>query len=327
MRLPQSNLRRRLPTVMIGLLLCVGTSPVWAGVHSGEKIYHDQCARCHGVKGEGTEDNYPDPLEGDKSVAQLTSYIHKSMPDDLDTKLPADEAAKVAAYIYDAFYSPEARVRNKPARVELSRLTVRQYQNAVADLVGSFRSPANWGNERGLRGEYSQSRYVGEGKKHFERTDPEVDFDFGDGSPDSKELDAKEFSVRWHGSVYAPDTGDYDFVIRTQHSARLFVNDMETPLVDAWVKSGDDPEHRATIRLLGGRAYPIRLEFSKANQGVNDKDQHKRHPPPKKAFISLSWKRPNHTLSVIPSRDLSVKDSPEVFVVQAHFPPDDRSVG
>ncbi len=327
MRLPQSILRNR-PQMIVAFLLCVITAATaLADGPTGEKIYHDQCARCHGAKGEGTEDNYPDPLEGDKSVAQLSKYIHESMPDDLDTKVPADEAAKVAEYIYDAFYSPEARVRNKPARIELSRLTVRQYQNAVADLIGSFHSTVDWGSERGLRGKYSQSRYVDDGDKHFERTDPQVDFDFGDASPDPKKLAAKEYSARWEGSVFAPDTGDYDFVIRTQHSARLFVNNMQTPLVDAWVKSGNDPEHRATIRLLGGRAYPIKLEFSKANQGVHDEDKHKLHPPPEKAFIALAWKRPNHTLTVIPSRNLSVKDSPEVFVVQAHFPPDDRSVG
>ena len=45
----------------------------------------------------------------------------------------------VADYIYDAFYSSAARARNQPARVELSRLTVNQYANVVADLVGSFR--------------------------------------------------------------------------------------------------------------------------------------------------------------------------------------------
>ncbi|HEX5471626.1 MAG TPA: DUF1592 domain-containing protein [Lacipirellulaceae bacterium] len=327
MRLPQSNLRSLLPASLAVLLPAVFTSLVVAAAPGGEQIYHDQCARCHGPKGEGTTDNYPDPLEGDKSVAQLTKYIHKSMPDDLDTKVPADDAAKVAAFIYEAFYSPEARVRNKPARVELARLTVRQYQNAVADLIGSFRGFAEWGSVRGLQGAYSDSRYIGDGKKHFERTDPQVDFKFGDESPDPKKFDAKEFSVRWHGSVFAPDTGDYDFVIRTQHAARLFVNDMQNPLIDGWVKSGNDSEQRATIRLLGGRAYPIRLEFSKANQGVNDKDKKKRHLAPPKAFISLAWQRPNHTLEVIPSRNLSVIDSPEVFVVQAHFPPDDRSVG
>ena len=56
----------------------------------------------------------------------------------------ATDAEKVAAYIYEAFYSKTAQARNTAARIELSRLTVRQYRNAVADLIGSFREPGNW---------------------------------------------------------------------------------------------------------------------------------------------------------------------------------------
>ncbi len=228
------------------------------------------------------------------------------MPDDAEKKVSADDAAQVAGYIYDAFYSPEARARNKPARIELSRLTVRQYQNAIADLIGSFRPAFEWGAERrGLRGEYNQSRYPGADKqKRFERDDQQVDFDFGEASPDPKQLEPNEFSVVWRGSVLAPDTGEYEFVIRTQHAARLYVNDYETAIIDAWVKSGDDAEHRGTIRLLGGRAYPIMLQFSKANQGVGDKKNHESHKPLANAFISLAWKRPNHTLETIPARQL-----------------------
>src|SRR2546421_10998299 len=106
-------------------------------------------------------------------------------------------------------------------------------------------------------------------------------------------------------------------MLRTQHAARLYVNNTQEPLIDAWVKSGDDSEHRAAIRLLGGRFYPIKLEFSKANQGVGDKEKHKHHKAPAKAFITLAWKRPNHTVEVIPSRSLSTNESPEMFVVQA----------
>ena len=106
-------------------------------------------------------------------------------------KRPPTIRPKSPTYIYDTFYSPEARVRNKPARIELSRLTVRQYQNAVADLIGSFQPAAEWGAERGLHAEYNQSRHIGsDKKKHFERTDPQVDFDFGDASPDPKQLEA-----------------------------------------------------------------------------------------------------------------------------------------
>src|SRR3954468_21796665 len=178
MRLSQDIARDRLPALAAVLLLSLHATPVSAAEKTGEQIFSGQCARCHGSHGEGTEDNYPDPLEGDKSVAQLTKLIHETMPDDAETKTPADDSAKVAQYIYDSFYSPEARVRNKPARVELSRLTVRQYQNALADLVGHFRGAAEWGSERGLRGEYNQSRNIsGDPKKHFERLDSQVDFD------------------------------------------------------------------------------------------------------------------------------------------------------
>jgi Protein of unknown function (DUF1592)/Protein of unknown function (DUF1588)/PA14 domain/Protein of unknown function (DUF1595)/Protein of unknown function (DUF1585)/Cytochrome C oxidase, cbb3-type, subunit III len=329
MRLPQHILRNRLPALAAALILCLysSSSPA-ADAPTGDRIYKEQCARCHGKSGEGTDDNYPDPLEGDKSVAQLTKLIHETMPDDADIKTSADDSVTVAEYIYNTFYSPEARVRNKPARIELSRLTVRQYQNAVADLLGSFLPPSAWGTERGLHAEYYQSQFPGdEKKKHFGRNDPQVDFDFGDASPDPKQLEADEFSAIWKGAVLAPDTGEYEFVIRTKHAARLYVNGFETALIDAWVKSGDDPEHRATIRLLGGRAYPIMLQFSKANQGVKNKKNHESHKPPSKAFVSLAWKRPNHTVEIIPARSLSTSNWPESFVVQTRFPPDDRSVG
>ena len=41
------------------------------------------------------------------------------------------------------------------------------------------------------------------------------------------------------------------------------------------VRSGSDTEYRGSIRLLGGRMYPLRLEFSKAKQGVDDSKKKK----------------------------------------------------
>ena len=295
---------------------------------TGAAIFRDQCARCHGPAGEGTEEFYPDRLAGDRSVEQLAALIAESMPEDADEKCPPEDARKVAAYIYDAFYSPDAQLRNKPARIELSRLTVRQYQNAVADLVGSFRAPSKWGSERGLRAKYNPTRNFRNDDKSVKRVDPAVDFDWGEESPVPEELDAKEFSVRWQGSLLAPDTGEYEFVVRSEHATRLWINDMQQPLIDAYVRATTDKEFRGTTRLLGGRAYPIKLEFSKANQGVNDAKKNKDKPkPPVKAYISLSWTRPHHTEEVIASRNYSVERNAEVFVLHAPFPPDDRSVG
>lgn len=312
------------------LLLATAISSV-AEERSGEQIFRELCASCHGMSGEGTKDQ-PKVLAGDLSVEQLASVIDKTMPEGEPEKCVGEDAKKVASYIHDKFYSPIAQARIKPARVELSRLTVRQYQNVLTDLIGSFRQASRWEEAGGLRGEYYKGRRTRGGDRAIDRIDPVVQFDFGVDSPAPEKMEAHEFSIRWEGSLLAPENGLYEFVVKTDHATRLWVNDNgrnegETPLIDAWVKSGNDTEYRGSIRLLGGRVYPLKLEFSKAKQGVNDSKKQKQPPPARKASIALEWKTPSHAQEVIPARCLSRREAPEVFVCETPFPPDDRSIG
>ena len=295
---------------------------------TGEQIYKRMCLDCHGATGEGSED-YPRVLAGDRSVAQLSKLIARTMPDDDPGTCVGDDAEKVAAYIYEAFYSKQAQERSKPPKIELSRLTVRQYQNTLADLIGSFRGPAiaTWGETRGLRGEYFKSRRYRDSDRVIDRVDPEVQFDFGEESPDPSTIDdPSQYSIRWQGSLRAPETGEYEFNVKTDQAMRFWVNDLDRPLIDATVKSGSDLDHRETIRLLGGRVYPLRIEFSKAKQGVDDSKKGKK-PKPVKASIALEWTPPHRSAEVIPSVVLSPVASIESYVVTTPFPPDDRSVG
>ncbi|WP_165251556.1 DUF1592 domain-containing protein [Paludisphaera soli] len=290
----------------------------------GQALYAKQCLSCHGAAGEGSED-YPYALVGDKSVKELSSYITKTMPEDDPGTCVGEDAEAVASYIHEAFYSSIAQARNKPARIELSRLTVRQYQNALTDLIGGFRGPMEWDGPKGLQGVYSKShQHWKKEDRIIDRVDPRIQFDFGVNLPDSQEV-GHRFFIRWEGGVLAPDTGDYEFVVRTEHSTRLWINDLEKPLIDRWVKSGNDTEFRETIRLIGGRVYPIRLELSKGKQGVDDSK--KVTPEPTKASIALLWKRPKAVVEPITERHLSPKRTPELFVLQTPFPPDDRSMG
>ncbi len=301
-----------LAAVLIGATTVSSLALAQDPPHEGEAIYRQHCAHCHGATGEGTEDN-PKPLIGDRPVADLAKVIHDTMPEDDPEAVVDEDAKKVAAYIHEAFYSPLAQARVRPPRVELSRLTVRQYQNTLADVIGAFSSTAVWGEERGLRGRYYNERRMGRNSQ-IERVDPRVSFQFGEASPDPDKVKPEEFSIRWEGSVLAPDTGEYELIVKTENSARLWLNDDARPLIDAWVKSGDDTEYRASVFLLGGRIYPLRLEFSKSKQQ-------------KTSSIGLEWKPPHRVGEVIPPRYLSPQRAPEVFVVQTAFPPDDRSVG
>jgi mono/diheme cytochrome c family protein len=299
-------------------LACLAAMAAPAGAHGAEKdiglrVYQQQCAACHGANGEGVKGEYDKPLIGDRSIGQLAELIAETMPADDPDACVGEDAAAVAAYIHEAFYSLTARARNQPARIELSRLTVRQYHNAVADLVGSFRPPAELSNRRGLQAEYFNSRRLRRDALVLQRRDPAIAFDFGSASPIPDRIGQEEFAIRWRRSIFAPDTGDYEFILETQNGARLWVNDVDRPLIDAWVRSRDDTEQRATIRLLGGRVYPLRLEMFKF-----------RDPS---VAVALKWKPPHQAVEVVPQRHLSPDRAPPLMVVATPFPPDDRSIG
>lgn len=296
--------------LLVPALALAGADP------AGEQIYRHECARCHGASGEGVQDEYGKPLAGDKSVSELSALIAKTMPADEPGKCVGTDANQVAQFIYDAFYSPVAQERNRPARVELSRLTVRQYRQSIADLIGSFRWNGNWGEQRGLQGEYFSSRKFRKEDRVIDRLDPVVDFNFGATSPQPDKIKPEEFAIRWHGGLLAPETGDYEIILVSENGARLWLNDNVKPLIDASVKSGSDTEHRETIRLLGGRVYPLRLETSKSKEAKE-----------KSASITLKWQLPHRAAEVIPARNLSPQNFPQVCVASAAFPPDDRSLG
>jgi cytochrome c553 len=321
------NCARSTWTFLLACVLALCASAARADAPSGAEIYKEQCIRCHGAQGQGTK-RYKQRLEGDRSVAQLAALIHKTMPDDAVGLLSPEEAQAVAAYVHESFYSPLARERTRGARIELARLTTRQYRQVVADLVGSFRSQPKWDDRPGLNGEYFNSRRFRASDRVLERTDTSVNFDFGTEGPVAGKFDPNEFSIRWTGSLLAPETGEYQFIIRTEHAARLWVNDTKRPLIDAWVKSGKDTEFTGSLFLVAGRMVPLRLEYSKAKQGVDDSQKNKgKKPPAVKSSIALLWKEPHGTIEPIPGRQLSPASSPEAFLCSTPFPPDDRSYG
>ena len=107
-----------------------------ATAESGAQIYQRLCAKCHGAKGEGVADKYDDPLYGERTLASLAKYIDRSMPENAPEKCNADESQRVAAFIYDAFYSAEARQRNNPPKRVPQRLTNRQDLNNTMQTAG-----------------------------------------------------------------------------------------------------------------------------------------------------------------------------------------------
>lgn len=281
---------------------------------AGHKIYVEQCAKCHGNDGQGVADVNEQPLGGMKSLAELVKLIDETMPEEAPETCSGQDAELVAKYVFETFYSAAAKEEIAAARIRLSRLTVRQYLSTAADLMAEFKGLARVGEQRGLKAEYFKDRRFRGDQRAEQRIDPLVDFDFGDKVPHEKVPNAEEFSIRWQGSVLAEDTGDYEFILQTVNGARLWVNDNNTPLIDAWVSSkGQMSEHRGTIRLIGGRPYPIRLDTFKFKESA--------------ASIRLEWQPPHKAREVVPERNLSPDQVPSTLVIQTPFPPDDRVSG
>lgn len=306
-----------LPELIWVLLLCLwaGQGSVMAAsskkVPSGAEIFKKQCAGCHGKGGEGVQGKYDEALSGDWSVEKLARVIDRTMPEDKPDTLNTEGAMAVAKYIHDSFYSREARARNNPVRVELVRLTNQQYANTVADLLKGFSNDeAKIGTERGWRGTYFNSRNFG--RKMFDRVDPLVNFDYGTENPDVRVTGTNEFSIRWQGSLIAEESGTYEFILKTPNGTRLWVNDTEVPLIDAWVTSGQ-AEYKATIKLIGGRVYPLMLDMFKFKD--------------KTASIALEWIPPHGAQQLLPKRNVAPVQVRSTFVLNTPFPPDDSSVG
>jgi mono/diheme cytochrome c family protein len=291
----------------------------------GRRIYQKQCASCHGAKGEGVKDKYADALTGDWSVSKLTRYVQANMPEDKPETLSLAEAEAASRYLHDSFYSRAAQARINPARVELAYLTTQQYAITVADLLRGFGEPDGAvPAERGLnatyysvaqRGRFDAAKIVHRG------VDRELDFTFAEGTPAREKIGGvTDFSMQWRGALVADETGDYEIVVRTPNSVRVWINSEPNPgeaIIDVNVSTPESPDHRATVRLLGGRVYPIAVDYwaLPAKPGA---------PPP--AF-SLRWKPPHGSERPIPRRNLSPARVRPTFVTVTRFPADDSSVG
>ncbi len=301
------------------ILAAVGMTLVW-NVNTafafdkalGAKIFAQKCVRCHGKDGKGNPEMDVAPLSGEQTLDELTQAIAETMPEDDPETCVGKEARAVAGYVLEKFFDAPADVAGQRPRIDMARLTVGQYRQAIADLGTEVYSTRPATNRHGLEAIYHNHRHLRHDKRVIVRFDPIVDFDFGEGSPDEK-IGKDEFAIQWHGSLYAPETGEYEIVVRSANGLRLWLNDRHDPLIDAWVRSGDAKDHRATLFLVGGRQYPLRLEYFKFKDPT--------------ASIHLLWKRPHRELQVIATEYLSPDRSKTVLVASAPFSPDDRSYG
>jgi cytochrome c553 len=182
-----------------------------AKLEKGKTIFGAQCARCHGMNGEGVKTEYESPLIGDYTVGELSKVIHHTMPKDAPEKCENKDAEAVAEYIHQAFYSESAQIRIRRPRISLARLTGTQLRQSLADLYATLDGVMEPREDRGAHGQYFDASNWKNEKKKLDRIDETIDFNF-DREPPVKGLRAEEFYIYWEGNLKVDESGKYEIV-------------------------------------------------------------------------------------------------------------------
>ena len=118
------------------------------------------------------------------------------------------------------------------------------------------------------------------------RTDAEVNFNLGTGSPDPS-INADYYFARWSGLVQPQYSETYTFQTNNNDGLRLWVNGQL--IIDSWINQFDTTNNTGTITLIGGLKYSIVLEYYEG-KGTSS--------------CKLQWSSPSLPLEVIPNSRL-----------------------
>lgn len=126
---------------------------------------------------------------------------------------------------------------------------------ANATYTATYRVVGGGGGGNGLSAiYYNNMDFTG---ATLARIDPSVNFTWGDTSP-APGINAGTFSVRWTGQVQAQFSETYTFYTQTNDGIRLWINDQL--IIQNW-NDHALTEDRATIALIAGQKYTIKMEF------------------------------------------------------------------
>jgi hypothetical protein len=173
--------------------------------------------------------------------------------------------------VIDQWINQVATLSEKRANVSAGTHSVRvEYYdnigNAVAKVWWELMSPPTTNN---WHAEYYANAYLS-GAAVAVRTDPAIDFAYGEGSPGAN-IPVDSFSARWSSSIDFGPTGTYDFSVTVDDGVRIWIDG--SLLIDKWIDQ-TVTTFTASRSLTQGR-HSITVEYYEHTGG---------------AQIHLSWK-------------------------------------
>ena len=113
-------------------------------------------------------------------------------------------------------------------------------------------------SEKGLTGRYFNNTNVS-GTPVATRVDKRIGFEWTMGTGVAG-VNKNDFSVRWEGVLRPTETATYTFRVSGDDGFRLYINNMTTPVINAFV-AGSLRERTYSMALTAGTQYSIRLDY------------------------------------------------------------------
>jgi beta-glucosidase len=129
--------------------------------------------------------------------------------------------------------------------------------------ASALRPPAGRGEQQGLLGEYFDNEEW-EGQPSLARVDPVIDWDWGPGGPQGWNR-VDHFSIRWTGTITAPETGLYQLGTSSDDGSWLYLDGQL--LVDNGGTHGMNMKSKA-VELKGGEPHAIRVDMNEFGGGA-----------------------------------------------------------
>ncbi len=116
----------------------------------------------------------------------------------------------------------------------------------------------------GLKGEYYDNQDL-TGAPRLTRDDQQINFDWGDGGPDSS-FGADHFSVRWTGQIVPQQSGDTRVTVTSDDGVRLWLNGVK--VIDDWTLHAAKT-NETTIHVEAGKPVTFKLEYFEQTGGAS----------------------------------------------------------
>jgi hypothetical protein len=148
----------------------------------------------------------------------------------------------------------------EPGTLELNTIYYWRVETAgptYGQIKGDVWSFKTTGPGGGIRADY----YNGMNFETYRltRTDPQINFNWPDGTSPDPLVNDDMFSVKWTGQVEAVFTETYTFYTNTDDGVRLWVDGQL--IIDNWFDRQVPVERKGAIDLVGGQVYDLQMEY------------------------------------------------------------------